>query len=128
MITSRRSKQRAGRGVAQLVDLLVDVRVLLDIGSCLGDIGFGLVVVVVGDEVFDGVVGEELLELLVELGGQRLVMGQHQGRALGALDDLRHDEGLARAVAPSRVCVRSRLYTLHQFLDRFRLVAHRYEI
>jgi hypothetical protein len=61
------------RRVAQLVDLVIDRRVLLDVGVGRGDVGFGLVVVVVGDEVLDGVLGKELLELGVELGRQGLV-------------------------------------------------------
>ena len=43
--------------------LLIQRGVLLDIGVRLRDIGLGLVVVVVGDEVLDGVVGEELAQL-----------------------------------------------------------------
>jgi len=35
-----------------------------------GNVGFGLVVVVVADEIFDSVFGEEGFELVVELGGQ----------------------------------------------------------
>ena len=62
----------------------------------MGDIGLGLVVVVVGDEVLHRVVGEELLELGAQLGGQGLVVGQHQGGPLDRLDDLGHGEGLAR--------------------------------
>ena len=83
--------------VAHAVDLLVDGRFLLDVGVGARDVGLGLVVVVVGDEVLDGVVGEEALHLAVELGGQRLVGGEDQGRALGAGDDLRDGVGLARA-------------------------------
>ena len=90
--------------MAQLVDLLVDVGVFLDVEVVLGHVGFGLVVVVVGDEVFDGVVGEEVLELLVKLGGQGLVVGEHEGGLLGGLDYFAHDESLAGAVAPSKVC------------------------
>jgi hypothetical protein len=62
-----------------------------------GDIGFGLVVVVIADEIFDRVFREERLELAVKLRRQRLVGRQDQGRALGGLDDLGHGEGLARA-------------------------------
>ena len=72
-------EQGLGRRVAHPVDLVVDERVLLDVGVDLRDVGLGLVVVVVGDEVLDRVLGEERLELAVELGGQRLV-GRHDQR------------------------------------------------
>ena len=76
MRTSRRSNSARGGGVAQLVDLLVDVGVLFDVGVGAGDVGLRLVVVVVADEVLDGVLGEELLELAVELGGEGLVVAR----------------------------------------------------
>ena len=41
--------------------------------------------------------GEELLELVIELGGEGLVVGQDEGGAVGLLDDLGHGEGLAGA-------------------------------
>src|SRR2546422_3824913 len=44
-------------------------------------VGLGLVVVVVRDEVADGVVREILPELAVQLGGQGLVVGQDERRA-----------------------------------------------
>ena len=40
--------------------------------------------------------GKELLELLAQLGGQDLVVGQHQGGALHGLNDLGHGVGLSR--------------------------------
>src|SRR5690349_23077517 len=52
---------------------LVHARLLLDVGVGARDVGLGLVVIVVADEIFDRVVGEEALELAVELGGQDLV-------------------------------------------------------
>ena len=48
-------EQRRRGGVAQPVDLLVDRRVLLDVEVPRRDVGLGLVVVVVGDEVLDRV-------------------------------------------------------------------------
>ena len=90
-------EQRARGRVAHAVDLLVDGRFLLDIGVGARDVGLGLVVVVVGDEVLDRVVGEEALELAIELGGEGLVGREDQRGALGARDDLRGGEGLARA-------------------------------
>jgi len=46
--------------VPEALHLLVQGGILLDVGVCLRDVGLGLVVVVVGDEVLDGVVREEL--------------------------------------------------------------------
>ena len=60
-------EQRARRRMAHAVDLLVDGGFLLDIGVGARDVGFRLVVVVVRNEIFDRVVGEERLELAVEL-------------------------------------------------------------
>ena len=62
----------------EAVDLLVDRGLFLDVGVGRGDVGLGLVVVVVADEVLDGVLGKEALELLVELRGERLVMRHHE--------------------------------------------------
>ena len=90
-------EQRARRRMAHAVDLLVDRGILLDIGVGARDVGFRLVVVVIADEILDRVVGEEALELAIELGGQRLVRRQDQGRALRRLDHLGHGVGLAGA-------------------------------
>ena len=93
-------KEGRGGGVAQALDLIVDGAVLFYKGIRVGDVGLRLVVVIVGDKVLHGVVGEELLELLTELGGQGLVVGQDQGGPLDPLNDLGHGEGLARAGDP----------------------------
>ena len=66
-------EERRGGRVAQAVDLVVDRRVLLDVGVGRGQVGLGLVVVVVGDEELDPVVREQVAQLGGQLGGQRLV-------------------------------------------------------
>ena len=90
-------EQRVGGGVAEPVDLLVPARVLLDVRVRPRQVRLGLVVVEVADEVLDRVVGEELAELGVQLGGQRLVVGQDQRRLLVTLDGLGHRVRLAAA-------------------------------
>ena len=90
-------EQRVGRGVPQPLDLLVDRGVLLDVGVGLRDVRLGLVVVVVGDEVLDRVVGEQLAQLVGELRGQRLVGLHHQHRALHLLGHPGDRGGLAGA-------------------------------
>ncbi len=70
--------QARGGAEPERLDVLVDRRVLFDVEIGRGHVRFGLVVVVVGDEVLDRVVGQELLEFAVELSGQRLVVGKDQ--------------------------------------------------
>ena len=116
-------ERRRGR-VAQAVYLVVDSAVLFDIGIGAGDIGLRLVVVVVGDEIFHGVVREKRAELGAELGGQRLVVGQHQRWAVALGDDVRHREGLAAAGdAQQGLAAVAPLYPLYQLCDGLRLVA-----
>ena len=116
-------EQRGRRGVAEPVDLIVDRGVLLDVEVLRRDVGLGLVVVVVADEVLDGVVREELPELVAELRRQRLVVRDHQRRALDPLDRRRHREGLAGAGrAKQRLDPLLRAEPLGQTVDGLRLV------
>src|SRR5215218_3647771 len=83
------------RRVSKPIYVLVDLGVLLDEGVRARDVGLGLVVVVVGDEVLDGVVREELGEFAGELGGERLVVRDDERGTAGLLDDAGHRVGLA---------------------------------
>ena len=62
-----------------------------------GNVGLGLVIIVVADEIFDGVLREERLEFVIELRGERLVVREDDRGAIELLDHLGHREGLARA-------------------------------
>ena len=55
--------------MAHLIDLLIDVGVFSNVGVRLWDVGLRLIIVVVTDEVFHGVVGKEVLQLPEELSG-----------------------------------------------------------
>ena len=112
--------------MAQAVYLIVDGAVLFDIGIGAGDIGLRLVVVVVGDEIFHGVVREKRAELGAELGGQRLVVGQHQRRTVALGDDVRHREGLSRPCHAQQCHIPHALtQSLAKPLDRPRLIPRR---
>ncbi len=87
--------QRVGGGKTEALDLLVDGRILLDVRVRLRDVGLGLVIVVVTDEVLDGIVRKEPLQLGVQLSRQRLVVRDHQRRPAVAGDHIRHRERLA---------------------------------
>ena len=62
--------------MTQSIDFVVDQYLLLDVSIARRDVGFGLVVIVVADEVLDGVVREKSFEFLIELGSQGLVVTQ----------------------------------------------------
>ena len=100
-------EQAGGRGVPQPVDLVVDGRVLLDVGVRRGKVRLRLVVVVIRNEVLDSVVREKAAQLARELGGERLVRGEHEGRALDLLDGPGNRRALPLPVIPSRAWKRS---------------------
>ena len=82
IITSRRLTSALVEASRSRSISSIDRGVFLDVDVALGDVGFRLVVVVIADEIVDGVVREERLELAVELRGQRLVVRQDQRRPL----------------------------------------------
>gem|GEM_PF-2367954 len=90
-------EEAVGRVQAHPVDFVVDRDFLGDIRVGGGEVGLGLVVIVIGNEVFDGVAREEAAELLEELGGQGLIVGDHEDRAVGPGDDVGHRERLSRS-------------------------------
>ena len=113
-------------GQTEALEVLIDGGILLDVGIGLGDVGLGLIVVVVGDEVLDGVVGEEGLELGVELRGEGLVVRNDQRGAAVTGDDVGHRKGFAAAGHPPQNLARgAALKATHQRLNRLGLVAHR---
>lgn len=119
-------RQRRRGAVAQLVDLVVDGGVLLNIRVSRWNVGLRLVVIIIGNEIFNGVFGKEFLELRAELGGQRLVVGQHKGRPVDARDDVGHGEGLARTGdAQQRLVMVAAQKPLDQSVDGLRLIAGR---
>ena len=115
------AEQRGGGRVPEPLDLLVHRAVLLDVRVGLRDVRLGLVVVVIADEVLDGVVGEEAPELVGELRGQRLVGRHHDRRPLDPLDHVRDREGLAGPGGPQqRDVLLPRLDGGGQLVDRRR--------
>ena len=115
--------------MAEPLDLVVHRGVLLDVGVGLRDVGLGLVVVVIAHEVLDGVLGEDLPELVGELRAEGLVGRDHQGRALDAFDEMGDRERLPGPGGPEeRDLLAPRLDALDQLLDGVRLVTGRAEI
>ena len=118
-------EQGRGGTQAQLVNLVVDGKVLLYISIGRGYVCLGLVVVVVGDVVLYGVVGEEALHFAVELRGQRLVVAQYQRRSVDILDDIGNGERLARARHTQKcLCGNATQHSFSKLRNCFGLVTH----
>ena len=119
-------QQRRGGRMAQLLHFLVDGGVLLDERVGRRDVGFGLIVVVVADEVHHRVVRKELLELACQLGRKRLVRRHDQRGLLHGLDGLRHGERLAGSRhAQKRLVAQAFVHAMCQLVDGLRLVTGR---
>ena len=116
--------QRTRCCVAHPVDLFVYGRFFFDIGIRPCHIGFRLIVIVIGNEIFDGIVRKEVFELAVKLRRKRLVRRKNKRRTLRFLNDLRHGEGLTGAGdAEQNLCPIFVIQTADQVADRGRLVA-----
>ena len=114
-------EQRARRGKSQALDLLVNRRILLDVSVGARNVGFRLVVIEVADEIFDGVVREELFELGVELRRERLVVRDDQRRPVEFADHIGDRESLSRTGhAEKRLMPISGLDRFDQLGDRLR--------
>ena len=110
--------------MAQLVDFVVNGGILFDIGVRGRNIGLRLIVIIIGNKVFHGVIREKLLKLAVELGRQRFVVRNHQRGAVQRLYDVRHGEGFSRTRhAQKRLKLVSFPEAFHQRLDGLRLIA-----
>ncbi len=128
-MTSSRSSNDARRRMPHAVDLFVDRGFFFDVGVGARHISFRRVVIVVRHEIFDGVVGEEILELAIELGGERFIGREDQRRALGALDDVRHGIGLAgTGDAEQYLVALIGVGALHQFGDGRGLITLRFKL
>ena len=71
-------KERGGRVQSETFYFLVDLQVLFDVRVRMWDIGFGLIIVIVRNEILHGVLREKTFELAVQLRRQRFVVAQHQ--------------------------------------------------
>ena len=121
--------QSFGRRQAHLFNVLVNRRVLLDVRIRRRYIGLRLVVIVVRDEILDGIVWKELTHLAIKLGRQRLVRREDNGRSLRTLNDTCHRVGLSGAGdAKQYLSCKAVIETVRQPGDRLRLVTGRTEI
>ena len=110
--------------MAQHVDLFVDRCRFFDVGIGDGDVGFGLVVVVITNEIFDGVVGEEFPQLVTELSGKGFVVGEDEGGFANLRDRGGNGESFPGSCGPQQGLVAMTLLgALDQLRDRAGLIS-----
>ena len=119
-------RQRRRRRQPQLVDLIVDHRILCNIRIAGRYICLRLIVIIIRDKILHGVFRKEFLHFTVELSGKRLVMRNDQCRPVQGLDHIGHRKCLAGSGhAQQSLELISFLKPLHQVLNSLRLVACR---
>ena len=79
--------------MAHPVNRLVYARFFFDVGIAARDIGLGLIIIIIRNEIFDCIVGEKAFEFAVKLRCQNFVGGKDKRRALQFFDDLRDGKG-----------------------------------
>ncbi|MNC11450.1 hypothetical protein D3C75_591490 [compost metagenome] len=81
--------------MAQLIYLFINAGIFLDVSVGGGNVGFRLIVIVVTDEVIDGIAWKKLLELTGQLCSKRLVVRNNQCRTVKLGYHLCNGKGLA---------------------------------
>jgi hypothetical protein len=68
--------------------LFIDRSFFFNIGIGLGQIGLGLVIIVIADKISHRVIREKRFKLIVKLGCKSFIMSEHQGRFLHLFYDV----------------------------------------
>ncbi len=112
--------------MAELFNFFIDGAVLFNIGIRSGNVGFRLVIIILGYKIFHGVFRKKLLELRAKLCRQGFVMCQHQRRSVDIGNDVCHGERFAGTRhAEQHLFLQSAVDSVGQFGDCLRLVAGR---
>ena len=119
-------KERRGRAVTESVDLIVDRGILFNIKVFAGDICLRLIIIVIGHEIFYGIIGEKFTEFRAKLCRKRFIVRKHERRTVAFCDNICHSEGLARArYTHESLCAVTAQNAPCQSVDGFGLIARR---
>ena len=88
-------QNRACCRMTHAVNLLIHAGIFFDESIRPRHIGFGLIIIIIRDEIFDGIIREETFKLGIKLRGQCLIGRHDKSWALGLFNDLSHCESLA---------------------------------
>ena len=87
--------QRPRCAKAHFFNTVIDSEVFFNIGVGACNVGLRLIVVIIGDEILNGVVGKEGFKLLKKLSRKGFVVSEDEGGLTGIGNDICHGEGLA---------------------------------
>ena len=119
-------KKRAGSRMPQLIYFIIDGSILLYIGICRGNIGLWLIIIIIADKIAYIIIWEKSFELTGQLGGQSLVVGNHQGRPLHLLNQLGYGKGFACTSSSQQYLSLLTIFnTGRQCFYSLRLIPHR---
>ena len=112
--------------MAQLVDFVIYCGVFFNIGVGGRNICLGLIIIIVRNEVFDGVFGEEFSEFRAELRRQSFVVCKHKSRSVNPLDNICHGKCFARTrYAEQGLLRKSSVNSVNKLVYGLRLIARR---
>ena len=119
--------QRRRGGMAQLINFIIDRGILFDIGIRTWYIRFGLIIIIIADEILHRIFGEELLQLVIKLCRKGFIVCNDQGWLLDFLNDICHGKGFAGARNPQQSLeFQALLEALRNFFNRLRLITGRF--
>ena len=108
--------------------MFIDRGVFFDEHIARRHISFGLVIIVIRDEILDRILGKELAKFRIKLRCERLVRRHNQRWPAQARDHMRHGVSLTGAGHPEQGLIFEPVFdALDQFDDRLRLIARRLE-
>ena len=76
---------------------MIDLEVFFDVSIGGSNVGFGLVIIVIRNKIFDGIVGKKAFKLAIKLCGKGFVMAQNQNGAVELGNHVGNRKGFARA-------------------------------
>ena len=106
--------------------MVVNRGIFLDEQITLGNVGLGLVIVVIRDKIFDGVFWEKLAHFCIELRGKRFVWSEDESGPPQPGNHIGHREGLTRTShAQKRLKTEAITQSLFERIDGSGLIASR---
>ena len=120
-------QKRSRCRVPHFFDFLVNLGIFFYIGISGCHIGFRLIIIVVGYEILYRIFRKKFFEFTVQLSCQRFIVGNHQCRAVGLRNDVRHRKCFPRTGYPQHnLFWIARIQPVHKLCNSFWLVAGRF--